>query len=120
MSDLKLIGLALIAAGQVLAGVATASIPKGGEAKTETKTPKAKDVEPEPEDHGIEYQTVSDLVVRVSKELGRDAAVDFLKTFKNPADGKPAKKGAEISPADYPRAVEAATKLLDDAAADVS
>lgn len=61
---------------------------------------------------GITYEEVSALVVRVSKEKGRDTAVNFLKTFKNPANKKPATKGAEIAPADYPRAKAEAEALL--------
>jgi len=77
---------------------------------------KAPEAEPEVEEEdvteGITYEEVSALVVRVSKEKGRDTAINFLKTFKNPANKKPATKGAEIAPADYPRAKAEAEALL--------
>lgn len=93
---------------------ATPGSPTGGADKPKTTTKPKAEPEPEPEAHGIEYDTVSKLVVRISKEVGRDDAINFLATFKNPANGKPATKGAEIDEADYPRAVEEATKLLED------
>jgi hypothetical protein len=74
--------------------------------------PKPKEEPAEDDSGGIEYETVSALVVRLSKEKGRDVAINFLKGFKNPANKKPATKGAEIAPADYPRAVEEAEALL--------
>ena len=113
MADLKLIGLALIAAGNVLAGNASAatppSTPRGGTAKTTT----APETPSEPEEPEIPYEKVSELVVRISKEKGRDAVIGFLATFKNPANKKPATKGAEIDPKDYARAVEEATAILE-------
>lgn len=72
--------------------------------------------DPEPEmgdgSEGITYDEISALVLRLSKEKGRDVAVNFLKGFKNPANKKPATKGAEIAPADYPKAKEQAEELL--------
>lgn len=108
--DYKLIGGAFIAFGVALGGVNSAApAPKGGTA-TKDKAPEAVAEDA----HGIEYETVSALVVRLSKEKGRDVAVNFLKGFKNPANGKPATKGAEIGLADYPEAVEKATALLEE------
>lgn len=92
-----------------LSGGATPTAP----GKPTARTAPAAAPEPEDESGGIEYETVSALVVRLSKEKGRDVAINFLKTFKNPANNKPATKGAEIAPADYPRAVEEATALLE-------
>ena len=76
--------------------------------------PPADEPEPDADDgsEGITYEEISALVVRVSKEKGRDVAINFLKTFKNPANKKPATKGAEIAPADYPRAKAEAEALL--------
>lgn len=84
--------------------------------------PSPKNAAPEPEaeedaedvTEGITYEEVSALVVRVSKEKGRDTAINFLKTFKNPANKKPATKGSEIAPADYPRAKSEAEALLEE------
>lgn len=86
--------------------------PKAGAAAPKNAAPKPPETTDEDESGGIEYETVSALVVRLSKEKGRDVAINFLKTFKNPANKKPATKGAEIAPADYPRAVEEAEALL--------
>lgn len=88
-------------------GKAPASSPRGG-------APAADEPEPDADDgsEGITYEEVSALVVRLSKEKGRDVAVNFLKGFKNPANKKPATKGAEIAPADYPKAKADAEALL--------
>lgn len=105
----SLLAAALHAAATVLEGGAAPGTATGGTAAKAAAKPK-EDAAP---DHGIEYETVSALVVRLSKEKGREIAVNFLKGFTNPANKKPATKGAEISPADYPRAVEEATALLE-------
>lgn len=94
----------------------TASPKTAAERRTAVKVaPPVEEEEPaDDESGGIEYETVSALVVRLSKEKGRDIAINFLKTFKNPANKKPATKGAEIAPADYERAVAEATTLLEE------
>lgn len=88
---------------------------KGAASKPGSPRNAAPPEEPADEDdgsEGITYEEVSALVVRVSKEKGRDTAVNFLKTFKNPANKRPATKGAEIAPKDYPRAKAEAEALL--------
>lgn len=88
--------------------------PKAAPGSPRNAAPAAEEPPAEEEDvtEGITYEEVSTLVVRVSKEKGRDTAINFLKTFKNPANKKPATKGAEIAPADYPRAKAEAEALL--------
>lgn len=98
----------LLATAAALGGKAPpAPSPKGKPADAEPP-------EEEDESGGIEYETVSALVVRISKEKGREDVINFLKQFKNPANGKPATKGAEIAPKDYAKAVEKATALLEE------
>lgn len=86
--------------------------PKGSPRNAAPEAEVEAEAEEEDVTEGITYQEVSALVVRVSKEKGRDRAINFLKTFKNPANKKPATKGAEIAPADYPRAKAEAEALL--------
>lgn len=90
---------------------AAGSAPKGGAAK-ETAPKEEPAADEDDGSEGIEYQTISDLVVRISKEKGRDDTINFLKTFKG-ANGKPPAKAAEILPKDYPRALKEATELLE-------
>ena len=87
--------------------------PAAAAPKPAAAAPAAESAAEEDPTEGITYEEVSALVVRVSKEKGRDVAINFLKGFKNPAGGKPATKGAEIAPADYPRAKAEAEALLE-------
>lgn len=98
----------LAASGSVTTAPKAAPKPSSKNAAPETEP----EAEEEDVTEGITYEEVSALVVRVSKEKGRDRAINFLKTFKNPANKKPATKGAEIAPADYPRAKAEAEALL--------
>lgn len=91
---------------------AVAPSPRGGKTKETAAAPPPADEPEEDPSQGITYERVSGLVVRISKEKGRDAVINFLKSFTNPANGKGATKGAEIAPADYPAVVAQAEKLL--------
>lgn len=70
--------------------------------------PKAKPAE---DDEGLDYETeVRPHVVGLSKDHGRDVAVEVLSDFENPATGDAATKGQEVDPADYPRLLKAIKK----------
>lgn len=73
--------------------------------KTDAKKANGTRKPPEPEaDDGPDYETeVRPKVVALSKDFGRDAAMEVLGRFTNPATDEPCTKGAEVDPADYPK-----------------
>lgn len=49
-----------------------------------------------------DYETeIRPLVVALSKDCGREVALEVLEKFTNPATDEPCTKGAEVDPADY-------------------
>jgi hypothetical protein len=90
----------------------------GADAPSRTGTTATKTASPSDDDEPeIDYATdVKPLVVKVSKDLGRDAAMNILGKFKG-EDGKPATKGQEVLPKDYAKLIAACEKALEDATA---
>lgn len=81
---------------------------QGAQAGSKSTGASAKNKEPE-----LDYDAdVKPLVLRVSKEKGRDVAVELLAEFTNPATGEPCTKGQEIDPSDWPVFIEKATEIL--------
>ena len=73
--------------------------------------PKAKPKAAEPDDDALDYETdVRPAVVSLSKDHGRDAALEVLEKFTNPATDEPCTKGQEVAPEDYPALLKAIKK----------
>lgn len=73
--------------------------------------PKKKPAPPADDDEdeatGLDYLTeVKPLVVKLSKDHGRDVALEVLEKFEN-AKGEPCTKGAEVLPEDYEKLLKA-------------
>lgn len=116
---------ALIAAGQAFqsfaedAGNDAPAAPKkrttsasATDASDDAPEPKAssrkKPSPPSDDGEGPDYETdVRPKVVALSKDYGRDTALEVLAKFTNPATDEPCTKGQEVDPADYPKLLKA-------------
>jgi len=70
-------------------------------------------VEEDDEPTGLDYATeVKPHVVKLSKDHGREVALEVLEKFTNPATDEPCTKGAEVDPADYEKLMKAIKRKI--------
>lgn len=82
--------------------------PKAADEDEPAPKPKAKPKAAEPDDDALDYETdVRPAVVSLSKDHGRDTALEVLEKFTNPATDEPCTKGQEVDPADYEKLLKA-------------
>lgn len=72
------------------------------------KKPAAKKRPVDDDDSGYDYQTdIRPHVVGLSKDHGREIALEVLEKFTNPVDGEPCTKGDQVDPEDYEKLLKA-------------
>lgn len=68
-----------------------------------------------PKPPALDYEKdVRPLVVKVSKDLGRDKALEILGEYTNESTNEPCTKGQEVSESDWPALIEACQAALDE------
>jgi hypothetical protein len=80
--------------------------PRGGSAG-KSKSPSKDDADEDELDY---ERDVKPQIVALSKEFGRDVALEVLEQFTNAATDEPCTKGQEVSPEDWPKFLKAIKK----------
>lgn len=106
-----------LAANLALAAVALTASPVNAAEALGVKPAAAKPAaaKPKPKTPTLDYDTdVRPLVVKVSKDEGREKALEILGEFTNESTGEPCTKGQEVSESDWPALIEACNAALNE------
>lgn len=75
------------------------------------KAPAKKPAADDDDDSGYDYQKdIRPHVVGLSKDHGREVALEVLEKFTNPVDDEPCTKGDQVAPEDYDRLLKLIAK----------